>query len=521
MAYENLSGTVAARNATVGVTPQVYVIGVGMGNPQTLTLEARDALERSQLIIGSARLVEALADLAAERVALVGSEAIARRLCSSGVAVASVVMSGDVGFYSGATTLYQWLEGLDVRVIPGISSVSYLCAKLRTPWQDAHLVSAHGRAHNVVGAVQCHAKTFVLTGGAASPQALCAEFCERGLGDVRVVVGERLSYPDERITAGTARELAAQAFDGLAAMLVENSRPLRRDALAPHLSDAAFVRGEVPMTKEEVRALAICKLRIGPASTVWDIGAGTGSVSVEAARSAYEGQVLAIERDERARTLIAQNKAAFGLVNLRIVAGEAPAALEGLPTPDCVFVGGSAGQLEDILRAAIRANPAVRLCVAAVTLETLSQTLGCLRTLALRNVDIVQVSVAKGREVGSYHLMAAHNPIYLLCADGPNAIDGGVSAGTGASLAAEASGAPHGMGCADGPDTADDGVSAGPGASLVTATSGASHDMGCADGPNAIDDADAAARSASFGAVVSGSALERCDGLCPQGGDCP
>lgn len=398
---------------------EVYIIGVGMGNPRTLTGEAREALERSELIVGSSRLLEAFAELNTQRVALVSSAAIAELLHTSDARVTSVVMSGDVGFYSGATALYPLLEDMHVQVIPGISSVAYLCARLKTTWQDAHLVSAHGRASNVVGVVQSHAKTLLLTGGTTTPQALCAQLVERGLGDVRVSVGERLSYDDERITAGTARELAVQIFDGLSAMLVENDHPLCRDLVAPQLPDSAFVRGDVPMTKEEVRALAICKLRIHPASTVWDVGAGTGSVSVEAARAAFEGQVLAIERDARALELLEQNKAAFGLVNLQIVAGEAPAALAGLPAPDCVFVGGSGGQLEEILHMALCANPKARLCVTAITLETLTTLLACVKDLGLRNVDIAQLSVAKAREVGHSHLMMAHNPIYLVSADGP------------------------------------------------------------------------------------------------------
>lgn len=398
---------------------EVYVIGMGMGNPQTLTVEARTALERSELIVGSQRLIEALDDVDAQKVALVSSAAIAELLHASSASVASVVMSGDVGFYSGATSLYPLLEGMNVQVIPGISSVAYLCAKLRTTWQDAHLVSAHGRAHNAVGAVQSHAKTFLLTGGVTTPQALCGQLVDRGLGEVRVFVGERLSYDDERITAGTARELVGKTFDSLSAMLVVNNRPLCRNLTVPHLPDTAFIRGEVPMTKEEMRELAICKLRIRPESTVWDVGAGTGSVSVEAARTAFEGQVLAIERDARALELLVQNKAAFGLVNLRIVAGEAPTVLEGLPAPDCVFVGGSGGRLEGILRAATSANPMVRLCITAITLETLTALLSCVEDLGLQNVDIAQVSVAKARKVGHSHLMVAHNPVYLVSADGP------------------------------------------------------------------------------------------------------
>lgn len=400
---------------------KVYVIGCGMGNPGTLTQDAWKALEASRLIVGSQRLLDGMSQLTARKLALVASDAIARALHEAPEVVASVVMSGDVGLYSGATSLYPLIDDLDVEVIPGISSLQYLCAKLHTSWQDVCIVSAHGRAHNAVGAVQSHAKTFLLTGGRSGVDGLCAQLVARGLGSVRVCVGERLSYPDERITHATAAELVGGSYAPLSVMLVTNEHPVARGAAAPCLTDDAFLRGDVPMTKEELRELAICKLRIRPGDVVWDVGAGTGSVSIEAARAAYEGQVLAIERNARAVELIKKNREHFALPNISVVEGEAPDALAGLPVPDCAFVGGSAGQLEAILRVAIEANPAVRLCIAAITLETLTEAVRCLRELDLRNVDIAQVTVAKGRELGAHHLMMGGNPIYLISADGPGA----------------------------------------------------------------------------------------------------
>ena len=398
---------------------RVYVIGMGMGNPATLTREAHDALAESGLVIGSARLIDALENLPARKLSLVSPTRIAEELRAAPEDVASVVMSGDVGFYSGSTGLYPLLEGPEVRTIPGVSSLSYLCARLQTTWQDAFVVSAHGRAHNAVGAVRTHAKTFLLTGGASSAQDICAQLVAHGLGEVRVHVGERLSYDDERIVTGTARELAEHPFESLAVMLVLNDSPLVPEVRAPELPDDAFARGKVPMTKQEVRQLAICKLRIRPTDTVWDVGAGTGSVSVEAARAACEGQVLAIERNPEAVALIEANRARYGLSNLQVVQGAAPEALEGLDAPDRVFVGGSSGSLDGILRAALAANPAVRLCVTAITLETVADVLACVRALDLRNVDICQVSIAKAHEAGAYHLMQAQNPVYLIVAEGP------------------------------------------------------------------------------------------------------
>ncbi|MBQ9001280.1 MAG: precorrin-6Y C5,15-methyltransferase (decarboxylating) subunit CbiT, partial [Eggerthellaceae bacterium] len=318
---------------------------------------------------------------------------------------------------SGATALYDRLANYDLEVIPGISSLVYFCAKLRTPWQDATLVSAHGRAHDAVGAIQASAKTFCITGGKTKVDDICRDLVERGLGDVRVSAGERLSYPDERIVRGTAADLAREAFENLSVMLVENEHPVSRPFGAPALSDGDFVRGRAPMTKEEVRSLIVSKLRIAPDHTIWDVGAGTGSVSVEAALAAPRGIVCAIERNAPAIELLRENRARWGAGNIRVVEGEAPSALADLPAPDRVFIGGSSGNLDAIVEAALHANPHVRICATAVTLETMSELLACLRSRGVNGADIVSVSVARADEVGGYHLMRAENPVYIVSAE--------------------------------------------------------------------------------------------------------
>ena len=210
----------------------VYLVGIGLGDPDTLTVEAVKAIDRSELLIGAARMLEPYAERSCEKLALIKSDDIAEALRASDAPYASVLFSGDVGFYSGATALSQKLrgvEGLAVRAVPGISSVVCLCARLLTPWQDVHLVSAHGRECDPVAEVRTHAKTFMLTGGKTKARDVCAMLAEAGLGQVLVHVGERLSYDDERIVHGSAAELADQDFLDLAVMLVENPDAPRRE----------------------------------------------------------------------------------------------------------------------------------------------------------------------------------------------------------------------------------------------------------------------------------------------------
>lgn len=397
---------------------KLTLIGIGMGNPDTLTVAAKRAVEEAEALIGAARLLEAFAGLPAERIPAVRAEDVAAAVRAHEEKNTAVLYSGDTGFYSGAESLFPLLGDREYEVLPGLSSLQYLCAKARAAWQDACCVSVHGREADCAGAARRHEKTFFLTGGNRRVQDVCRELAEHGMGELSACAGERLSYPEERVAHGTVRELSGMEFSDLAALLVFNEKPVRADIPLPGVPDGAFLRGTTPMTKSEVRAVCLSKLRLAPSCTVWDVGAGTGSVSVECALTAAGGRVFAVERDAEALSLLEQNRARFGAYNMEIVAGEAPGALEALPPPDRVFVGGSGGSMEEILRAALQKNPAARVVVTAVTLETLAETARCFEILNLKDTEIAELAVSKARLAGSYHLMQANNPVYILSGEG-------------------------------------------------------------------------------------------------------
>ncbi|MCK8825527.1 precorrin-6Y C5,15-methyltransferase (decarboxylating) subunit CbiT [Fuchsiella alkaliacetigena] len=182
----------------------------------------------------------------------------------------------------------------------------------------------------------------------------------------------------------------------------------------PGIPDQLFIRGQVPMTKEEVRCVTISKLRLDENSTVYDIGAGTGSLSIEAALIAKQGQVWAIEREAEGVQLIEENRAQFALDNLEVVAGEAPAALSDLPPVDRVLIGGSGGQLAEILELVEQKLKAQgRIVINAITLETLTSAKEELLRLGYQ-IEVVTLNVARTREVGAYHMFKAENPIYII-----------------------------------------------------------------------------------------------------------
>ncbi len=390
-----------------------------MGNPDTLTIGAQKTIAQSHCLIGAKRMLAAFEAVNAARFEAIYEQVIVDYIkAHPEYPVISVLMSGDVGFYSGAKKLAQGLAGYDTEFICGISSVVYFCAKLKTAWDDVHLVSAHGRACNVLAEVTAHPKVFILTGGKETVATICQALCANGLSGVTVQVGERLSYEDETITSGTAAELQNRAFASLSVMLIQNPNCLQGNVVTHGLPDEAFVRGDVPMTKSEVRSISLSKLLLKADDVVYDIGAGTGSVSIEMALQARRGMVYAIEKNETAIALLEQNKTKFRVANLRIITGKAPEALTDLPAPDAAFIGGSAGQMERIFEILLKKNPNVKIVVNAIAIETLSETMACMRQFNMEDVDITQAAISKTRAVGQYHMMTGQNPIFIISGRG-------------------------------------------------------------------------------------------------------
>ncbi len=403
---------------------RVDIVGAGPGGREGVTLEGMRALKEADLVIGARRILEALDLGTARQVALVSPSDIAALLdteAATGCVRAAVAVSGDVGLYSLAAPLRAALAGrpgIELCEHPGVSSLQCLCARLHMPWQDAYVLSAHGRECDVAGAAQCHGLTFALTGGATRAHDICAQLAQRGMGGLIVHVGESLCCEGERVVSGTAEQLAREVFSDLACMLIENPAPIARAWQAPGLRDTDFTRGAAPMTKEEVRQAVVCKLRLTPDACVWDVGAGTGSVSVECGLAACEGRVYAVECEHERIGLIAQNAQRLGALNVFTVEGTAPGALGGLPAPTHVFVGGSGGQLAAIVDASLKANPEARVVVSAVCVETLGQALDAFKAHAMVDIEVTQISVAKAREVGGLHMMGAQNPVWLVSAQG-------------------------------------------------------------------------------------------------------
>ena len=420
------------------------LVGIGVGAQEAGTRQAQEVIASAQVLFGAKSVLENLkkswqAAKNKKLVAQYDSSAILEYLKEHPeVRNAAVAYSGDSGFYSGASSMLAKLkeeetfeekaegnsafkgtfkENLEVRVICGISSVSWFAAQAGIPWQDWKILSSHGRFCNVIGQVRRNRECFLLLAGAEDLRrtgALLAGAQEQGiLGDLQLIYGYELSRPEEKISSCTAQDLMEVTQEGLYVLYIRHDAAETVPVL-PGLPDTAFIRGKAPMTSSEIRALSLCRLGLTAKAVVWDVGAGTGSVSVEAALACPEGRVWSVEYKKDALALLAENRAKYCLQNMSIIEGRAPEALADLPAPTHVFIGGSGGEIGSILDLVFDRNPEAKVVINCITSETLAALHTALDRLPVRDLQCTQVMVNREETLGSYHYLRAGNPVFII-----------------------------------------------------------------------------------------------------------
>lgn len=386
---------------------KLFIVGLGPGDERLQNAKAKAILGSAQRIFSTARISESHKQIQNIKLAELLEE-----LHKPQTGTTVVLVSGDCCFFSISKQLIaEFSSSYDIELVSGISSIQYFSAKLAVAYDDAEIISMHGRDGRVVPKVCYNKKVFALTGGDFKAHNICRILCDSGLGHVRVWIGERLSYSNERIIHGTAKELKLHTFDGLSVMYIENAEAQN---YYPPISDDDFIRGDVPMTKEEVRWISLQKLQISPNDIVYDIGAGTGSVSVEIARKAHNGFVYAIEAKLDAYELILENRKKHGAYNMTVIHGKAPVGLDELPIPQKVFIGGSSGNIDEIVKCVVEKNSNIRIVANAISLQSISQILQSFKNHGLTNIDTICVNIAKSKKLGGYDMMMAQNPVYIV-----------------------------------------------------------------------------------------------------------
>lgn len=407
--------------------------GVGMGSLKSLTLEAAHMIQGADFIAGAKRVIEPFTPRLEKKNAYTPEEIMewlremSIEYANHGELQAAILFSGDSGFYSGCQKVRDALkEALEkdylqgtVRTCPGISSVQAMAAVCEVSWQDAGIYSIHGRnkepgwEKTLLNKIRQHETLFLLVSGAEDVR-MIGKLLENE-ENFKIHVGYQISYPEEEIQLLTPIQCKDVKKEGLYSICIQQSHFEKKfnSSLTHGLNDSEFVRGKVPMTKEEVREAVICKLHVCKKSVCYDIGSGTGSIAVETARLHSSVRVYAIEQKPEALELLNKNREKFRCDNMEVVEGTAPAAMANLEAPTHAFIGGTCGHLMEILQCLYEKNPTMRVVLTAISLETAAEFALIEKKYQVENFEMIQMQVNRYQKLGAYQMAKAENPIVI------------------------------------------------------------------------------------------------------------
>lgn len=410
----------------------ISIVGLGMGSIDSLTIESAKKIENASFIIGAKRMLEICLNMASKEVKTYISykptdilDYIYEKAGEEDKIV--LVMSGDTGFYSGSIKLKKefeeytkkgyFEENSKLEICAGISSFSYMCAKFGIDYTDMKILSVHGRDENLnelFDSIKFNKKTFALSSGDRQINDILAHLVENELGEVEVLVAENMSSKNERYFRNKASELVNEKFDKISSLIFINEKAKDKRVLFG-IDDEEFLRDKVPMTKSDIRALAMAKLELSEAAICYDIGAGSGSCSIEMGRFASKGKVYAIEHKKIACDLIEKNIKKFSLKNIEVIFGEVSEKIEDIEAPSHVFIGGSGGDLKLIVDKIYKKNENATVVITAITLETIA----CINEIVKKyanlgyKYDMSFISFANNKTVANYNMMIGGNPVLI------------------------------------------------------------------------------------------------------------
>jgi precorrin-6Y C5,15-methyltransferase (decarboxylating) len=419
---EKICGNIKQHN----IEMQITIVGVGMGNKGSITNEVQEKINEADILLGAERLIEPFHPRIEKKPYYMASQIIPYlkelhiKELHENVNIV-ILFSGDTGFYSGCKALYKALkEEIDkgqlnakLQIMPGISSVAYLASCIGEDYQESEIYSIHGRTvSNLANRIRTSKSVYLLTSGVKDINRIGKMLVDGNLSDCKVVAGYQLSYANQEIMNLTPIECTKLDKEGLYTCFIKNPNPIPK-RLSHGFSDDSFIRDKVPMTKEEVREVSISKLGLYQGAIVYDIGSGTGSIAIEIAELSEDVKVYAIEQKKEALALIEKNKEKFELENIEIIEANAPSGLDKLQKATHAFIGGSGGNMREILQTLYDINPNMRVVINAISIETISEINDIITLPNIINAEVVQLQVSRANAVGRYHLMKAENPVWI------------------------------------------------------------------------------------------------------------
>lgn len=401
-----------------------YIIGIGINGKDDLSDKALKIIESSGILFGGERHLSCFPDFKGERFAIKSNlKEVVQHIKEGRNKKITILASGDPGFFGIADYLIKNLGKDNIEIIPNISSMQWAFAKIKETWHDAEIVSSHGRGiENIIEAARHNNKIGIFTSSGDEPKKIAEALIKNNLNNFIAYICEDIGSTDERIESYPLDKVVSMSFSPLNIMILTkvSQGGIKDEGINSRieglfgLPDESFIHSAGLITKEEIRAISLAKMRISENSVVWDIGACSGSVTIEAGRIARSGRVYAIEKKHERIEQIKENIKNFSMKNIEVIEGEAPDCLKGLPEPDAVFIGGSSGRLKAILEMCSKSMKN-RGCVIinAITLDTIKTATDSLKWLNMP-FEIVSVNIAKSKGISDSIFFEAQNPVYII-----------------------------------------------------------------------------------------------------------
>jgi len=396
---------------------KIYLVGAGIAGWEGFGAKALEVISKAEVLVGHQRHLDIFPDFAGEKQVL-GDLSLMLDFLKKTEKRVVVLGSGDPNFFGVGRFLLRNLSKERIEIFPNVTSIQYAFARIKEPWDDAIFVSVHGRGlKNAIDRIITAEKVAILTDETNSPAAIARELIARGAEGYDAWLCEDLGMAGEKFTKTDVKglvDISASALNIL--ILIKAWEPSLTQYPLIGIDDEEFATAKKLITKQEVRAVTLGKLQLQDDLVMWDIGAGSGSVSIEASNLLPNGRIFALEKNPQYLVFIRDNLKKFVARNVMLIESYAPEGLEELPDPDRVFIGGSGGMLDEIIDAvARRLKPDGRIVLNAVTLDTLTKAVEFLEDHGY-TVEVTCVNIAKTRGLTEYKMFEAHNPVYVVAA---------------------------------------------------------------------------------------------------------